>query len=767
MKYIKVLFILISTLIGFLFSLPTQANSNKNIIVLQLPWKHQFQFAGYYAAIEKGFYKDEGLEVEIRQADVGTNPVDDILSGESHFSVGNSELIQYYMEGKPIVVLACIMQHSPSILISKSVSNLSKPTDFIGKRIMLNETSSGVDILAMLYRAGIMRSQFEIVESSLSLNDLLSGRVDAYHGYLSNEPFFMDKFGIPYSVMNPADFGINFYSDCLFTSQQLVFNNPSMVEKFRKASLRGWTYALRNKEELVNTILSKYNPSKTYDHLLYEARVIERLINPELIEIGHTNSERWFRTAEMLYQLGLIKQIRSIDDFIFKPTTTFYGTWYKLSFLGLATILVILLFFMFRNFFSFKVRKRLRTLAALGKEIGIKQEELTQLQMRHSILNLSNLELEGSNNEIANNLSEELTTIANEIEASIVKLNYSLGKANEEDTIFEPLVSIKNRIIKKNKDLLLYARIAELRPNQFKQISLEDLIGDFTEGIKQQYVLSSNDVRVETLVAFKKYLFEADKLLLFLKSFVGFLYGFERPESLVIKAIQEDDRTLEIILNAKFGIISQGLSHQITGLLSPNQYLPKQNMSFLASVKLLRQRNDSIWIDTNGSTDVIIRFRLPCLVLEDVNIMGYNTPPMQTGLTLATIMRLNSKLIGIADNDHEGYGLIKTMLVGCGCTIFHMQNVDIAIGAIENLSSIDTLILSIDSYSNDIDISIDRIREYNANLPILLLVGVDASGLQPNNALNKKFSILQKPFSQAQIIHAISEAINRKVGRRD
>jgi len=766
LKNIKVLFILILTIIGFMFSLPTQANSNKNIIVLQLPWKHQFQFAGYYAAIEKGFYKDEGLEVEIRQADVGTNPVDDILSGKSHFSVGNSELIQYYMEGKPIVVVACIMQHSPSILISKSVSNLSKPTDFIGKRIMLNETSSGVDILAMLYRAGIMNSQFEIVESSLSLNDLLSGRVDAYHGYLSNEPFFMDKFGIPYSVMNPADFGINFYSDCLFTSQQLVFNNPSMVEKFRKASLRGWTYALRNKEELVNTILSKYNLSKTYDHLLYEARVIERLINPELIEIGHTNSERWFRTAEMLYQLGLIKQIRSIDDFIFKPTTIFYGTWYKMSILGLVAILGILLFFLLRNFFSFKARKRLKDLAALCKEIGIKQEELSQPQMRHSIINHSYFELDGSNVEIANNLSEELTTIANEIEASIVKLNYSLGKANEENTIFEPLVSIKNRIIKKNKDLLLYARIVDLRPNQFKQIPLEDLIGDFAEEIKQQHILDSNAVSLETLVAFKKYLFEADKLLLFLKSFVGFLYCFEKPERIVIKAIQEDDRTLEVILNAKFGIIPLGLSHQITGLQSPNKYPPKQNISFLASVKLLRESKNSIWIDTNGSSDVIIRFRLPCLVLEDVNITGYNSPPMQTGLTLATIMRLNSKLIGIADNDHESYGLIKTMLVGCGCTIFHMQNVDMAIGAIENLTSIDILILSIDSYSNDIDRSIDRIREYNANLPILLLVGVDASSLQPTIALNKKFSILQKPFSQAQIILAISEAINRKVGMR-
>lgn len=77
-------------------------------VKLQLKWKHQFQFAGYYAAIEKGFYKEAGLEVELIEARPGIDPIQSVLDGKADFGVGTTDLVLHRKKGQPVVVLAVI-----------------------------------------------------------------------------------------------------------------------------------------------------------------------------------------------------------------------------------------------------------------------------------------------------------------------------------------------------------------------------------------------------------------------------------------------------------------------------------------------------------------------------------------------------------------------------------------------------------------------------------------------------------------------------------
>jgi ABC-type nitrate/sulfonate/bicarbonate transport system substrate-binding protein len=88
-------------------------------VTLQLKWLHQFQFAGYYAAQAKGFYRDEGLEVTIREGGPDKPPVATVLSGEAQYSIGDSDLITTRINGQPIVALAAIFQHSPYVIMSR------------------------------------------------------------------------------------------------------------------------------------------------------------------------------------------------------------------------------------------------------------------------------------------------------------------------------------------------------------------------------------------------------------------------------------------------------------------------------------------------------------------------------------------------------------------------------------------------------------------------------------------------------------------------
>ena len=80
---------------------------------LQLKYLHQFQFAGYYAALEQGYYRQAGLDVEIIEGQKGDEPLIDVISGKAQFGVGSSSLILEHSKGNPVVVLGVIFQHSP------------------------------------------------------------------------------------------------------------------------------------------------------------------------------------------------------------------------------------------------------------------------------------------------------------------------------------------------------------------------------------------------------------------------------------------------------------------------------------------------------------------------------------------------------------------------------------------------------------------------------------------------------------------------------
>ena len=106
-------------------------------VTIQLRWFHQFQFAGYYAAIEKGFYAEEGLRVSLREFEPGKDRIAPVLEGKAQYGVGDPSLLKLRMQGQPLVVLAQIFQHSPSVLITRRESGVFSPEELAGKKVMM------------------------------------------------------------------------------------------------------------------------------------------------------------------------------------------------------------------------------------------------------------------------------------------------------------------------------------------------------------------------------------------------------------------------------------------------------------------------------------------------------------------------------------------------------------------------------------------------------------------------------------------------------
>lgn len=286
---------------------------------LQLRWLHQFQFAGYYMALEKGFYAQAGLEVEILPGGPGMpKPIDLLLEGDADFAIANSGLVIARMQGQPVVALAAIMQSSPIVWIVRADSDIYTPHNLAGKRVMLMPAPESAELLITLAREGVDHELLELQQTSFDPQDLVDGNTDAYNGYISNEPFWLQQQQLPYRLIKPREYGVNFYSDVLTTSEALLQQRPAQVEAFIQASLKGWQYALEHIEESVQLIHQRYAPDKSLEHLRFEAEQLHKLIMPELVQLGHMNPERWHAIAQSYLDLGMAEGPIELDGFIYK-----------------------------------------------------------------------------------------------------------------------------------------------------------------------------------------------------------------------------------------------------------------------------------------------------------------------------------------------------------------------------------------------------------------------------------------------------------------
>ena len=287
-------------------------------VSLQLKWYPQWQFAGYYVAQAKGFYLEEGLKVDIRPGGPGISPSEEVASGRADFGVGSSHLAIDRIEGKPVVAIAAILQQTPATFMTLTGSNLKKPEDFAGKRVMLMKGNSSFELLATLQKAGVL-DQIERVDSSFAPASLLNGQADVFNAYISNEPYVFEQQGVPYNLITPASEGLQFYSDVLFTNQSEVKSRLNMVKAFERASLKGWKYALEHLPESID-IVHRIAPEKSKAHLRFEAVSLSSHMANSLLPLGYMSEERWSSILSSLKSIGLAEADASInyDKFLFE-----------------------------------------------------------------------------------------------------------------------------------------------------------------------------------------------------------------------------------------------------------------------------------------------------------------------------------------------------------------------------------------------------------------------------------------------------------------
>ncbi|RUM90019.1 MAG: diguanylate cyclase [Thiomicrospira sp.] len=288
-------------------------------VTLQLKWLHQFQFAGYYAAQKEGYYRAEGLDVDIRQRDLHENNIQQVLDHKAQYGVSDSILLLYQAKKAPVVIVAPIFQHSPQVLFTLASSGLDSPYKLKNKKIALyQKDTDGFSVLAMLHEVGVFPTIERTIKSDTGM--LVQNQVDAYSGYLTNEAYLFRENNIPISVINPINYGVDLYGDMLFTSQKEVSEHPERVEKMRRASLKGWQYAMKHKAEMARYIQSHYGVNKSFKHLMYEANAIEDAMSLSTTPIGTLDEGRLQFIANLFQRHGLINNKVNLKDGIYRSS---------------------------------------------------------------------------------------------------------------------------------------------------------------------------------------------------------------------------------------------------------------------------------------------------------------------------------------------------------------------------------------------------------------------------------------------------------------
>ena len=355
---------------------PVQAASKPQKVTIQLKWRHQFQFAGYYAAQRLGYFAAEGLEAQLVEAGPGRDPVREVTAGKATYGIGDSDLLVARAQGLPVVVVAAIFQHSPYVLMTRTADGLKEPKDLVGKRVMIEFDQGGIQTRAMFLHEGIDPSRITFLRHSWRPLDLVEGHTDAMSAYFGVETYQLEQMGAHVSVIRPGDHGIDFYGDCLFTTTNEVRNHPARVEAVRRAVVKGWAYAMQHADEVSGWILAMPGVQERgirQGNLVAEAEAMKTLILSDIVPLGHINEVRWQKILTSYKELGILPATMSLDGFLFDS-----GHWLSARnqdrlILGSVIIAGVLLLFLAWNFM---LRRRVRESAAALMESEDRYKQL-------------------------------------------------------------------------------------------------------------------------------------------------------------------------------------------------------------------------------------------------------------------------------------------------------------------------------------------------------------------------------------------------------
>jgi len=291
-------------------------------ISVQLSWVHNAEFVGFYEALSHGYYTQEGLQVELINGgydDSGAyiDPVAEVLNGNAQFGVtGADVLLTERAKGKPVVAVAAIFQRNPVTLISLKEKGIVRPQDLIGHRVAMDESSTvGICYDALLASQDIDPSQIdEVLRTDYTLDALFEGAVDVTPGFINNDGVVARlRSGDNVNFILMSDYGVELYSNVIFTTEDLIAESPELVEAFVRGTIQGIQSAVDEPDEAAQYIVNSYGDYVDESTQLSSVRASVPLLVPAGSKPGAMTTEAWERAHQILLDQGILSEPIDVD----------------------------------------------------------------------------------------------------------------------------------------------------------------------------------------------------------------------------------------------------------------------------------------------------------------------------------------------------------------------------------------------------------------------------------------------------------------------
>jgi NitT/TauT family transport system substrate-binding protein len=274
-------------------------------VTVQLLWTHNAEFAGFYAADQKGYYAAEGLSVTFREGGPNVDYLASVADGMVQFGdAGADELILARAEGKPLCAIATVYRRSPLVFIALADSGINRPQDFVGRVIRVSPMTVA-PLHAMMARVGIRPDQYSEVILPSEIAAFASGQASVWSVYLTNFLVDVQQAGHKVNIIYPDDYGVHFYADSIFTTGDLIAKNPDLAARFLRATLKGWTFAVEN-PTAIGPLVLKYKPDANAALETTKMTAALPLVNTGEDYIGWMKAEVWAGMEKTLREQGVL-----------------------------------------------------------------------------------------------------------------------------------------------------------------------------------------------------------------------------------------------------------------------------------------------------------------------------------------------------------------------------------------------------------------------------------------------------------------------------
>lgn len=290
-------------------------------------WLPQAQFAGFYVAYEKGFYRRYGLEVDILRGGPGKPPSELLETGEARFgTMFLATAIARRAQGLPLVNIGQLVQRSALMLVAKKSGGINAPRDLHGKKVGVWGADFQIQPRAFFRKYHLNVHE---VPQSATINLFLRGGVEAASAMWYNEYHLILNAGLDSEELTTfffADLGLNFPEDGIYCLESTFKKHPRMCRNFVQASMEGWRYAFEHPQEALDIVMKYVTAAHAPTNRVHQKWMLDRMKDIILppsdpAGLGVLKAEDYYFTAGELKSIGIIKEIPDYSDFFIKCVT--------------------------------------------------------------------------------------------------------------------------------------------------------------------------------------------------------------------------------------------------------------------------------------------------------------------------------------------------------------------------------------------------------------------------------------------------------------